>query len=154
MSQVYAFLMHTFFLFFPILNLCLSLFSLSLSLSLSQRDCVMAPKQRKSTPTRNLLQGAGSSSSDPPVPLHIRFRDEKVKTDFFENFQFNRNTRLSCRTLLTLIYLKSFGLGVGNFYLRDPQGVPSCLFRSFNLTYTALIPLCLSLLLYSKVHVS
>ena len=154
MSQVHAFFMHTFFLFFPILNLCLSPFSLSLSLSLSQRDCVMAPKQRKSTPARNLLQGAGSSSSDPPVPLHIQFRDEKVKTDFFENFQFNKNTRLFCRTLLTLLYLKSFGLGVGNFYLRDPQGVPSCLFRSFNLTYMALIPLCLSLLLYSKVHVS
>ena len=152
MSQVHAFFMHTFFLFFPILNLCLSPFSLSLSLS--QTDCVMAPKQRKSTPARNLLQGAGSSSSNPPVPLHIRFRDEKVKTDFFENFQFNRNTRLFCRTLLTLIYPKSFGLGVGNFYLRDPQGVPSCLFRSFNLTYTTLIPLCLSLLLYSKVHVS
>ena len=152
MSQVHAFFMHTFFLFFPILNLCLSL-SLSLSLSLTQTDCVMAPKQRKSTPARNLLQGAGSSSSDSPVPLDIRFRDEKVKTDFFENFQFNRNTRLFCQTLLTLIYPKSFGLEVGNFYLRDPQGVPSCLFRSFNLTYMTLIPLCLSLLLYSKVHV-
>ena len=132
----------------------LSVLSLSLSLSLCQTNCAMAPKERKSTPAWNLLQGARSSSSHPPVPLHIRFRDEKVKTDFFENFQFNRNTRLFCRTLLTLLYLKSFGLGVGNFYLRDPQGVPSCLFRSFNLTYTALIPLCLSLLLYSKVHVS
>ena len=48
----------------------------------------MAPKQCKSIPAQNPLQGSGSSSSSiPPVPSHIWFRDEKAKTDFFENFQ-------------------------------------------------------------------
>ena len=28
-----------------------------------------------------------SSSSDPPVPFHIQFHDEKAKTNFSENFQ-------------------------------------------------------------------
>ena len=44
----------------------------------------MAPKQRKSTPARNPLQGSRSSFS---VPSHIWFCDEKAKKDFFENFQ-------------------------------------------------------------------
>ena len=36
----------------------------------------------------NPLQFSGSSSSsDPLVLFHIRFRDEKAKMDFFENFQ-------------------------------------------------------------------
>ena len=62
------------------------LVSLSFSLYLSQIDCVMAPKQRKSTPAWNPLHDFGSSSSDPLVPSHIWFRDEKAKMDFFENF--------------------------------------------------------------------
>ena len=33
------------------------------------------------------FQGFGSSSSDPPVPLHICFHDEKAQTALFENFQ-------------------------------------------------------------------
>ena len=63
------------------MNLCFSI-----SLFLSRIDSDMAPKQRKSTPTRNSLRGTRSSSSDPLVPSHIRFRDEKAKTDLFENF--------------------------------------------------------------------
>ena len=47
----------------------------------------MAPKHRKSTLAQNPLHGSRLSSSLPPVPSHIRFRDEKAKTDFFENFQ-------------------------------------------------------------------
>ena len=48
----------------------------------------MAPKARKSTPTRNPLQGFESSSSDSHVPLHVRFFDEKARKDFSENFQY------------------------------------------------------------------
>ena len=60
---------------------------LSLSLSLSQIDCAIAPKARKSIPARNLLQGFGSSSSfDPLIPFHVWFRDEKSQKDFSENF--------------------------------------------------------------------
>ena len=63
-------------------------FSLSLFLSLSLLDRrAMTPKVRKSTPVWNPLRGSESSSSNPPVPSHIWFRDEKAKTNFFENFQ-------------------------------------------------------------------
>ena len=54
--------------------LCFLLFFFSLSLSLI--DCVMAPKQHKSTTTWKPLQGYKSSSSFPPS--HIQFRDEKA----------------------------------------------------------------------------
>ena len=47
----------------------------------------MAPKAHKSTPARNPFQGSRSSSSDPPVPLHIQFRDENARKDFSEIFQ-------------------------------------------------------------------
>ena len=63
-----------------------SFLSYSELMSLSRIDCVMAPKQRKSTLTRNPLRGFESSFYDPLVPSHIRFCDEKAKTDFFENF--------------------------------------------------------------------
>ena len=48
-SHVHAFFMRTFSLFIPILSCVVFLFFLSLSLSLSQIDCAMAPKQHKST---------------------------------------------------------------------------------------------------------
>ena len=44
----------------------------------------MAPK-RKSTLSQNPLRSRASTSSD-HTPSHIRFRDEKAKSDFFENF--------------------------------------------------------------------
>ena len=77
---------HAYVLFLYTLNKCFFLFFLSFSLSLflSRIDCVVAPKQRKSIPTWNPLQGFGSSSS---IPSHIWFCDEKAKTNFFENFQ-------------------------------------------------------------------
>ena len=43
----------------------------------------MAPKC-KSTPSQNPLR-SGASSSD-PTPSHVKFRDEKAKLDFSENF--------------------------------------------------------------------
>ncbi|KAK9983387.1 hypothetical protein SO802_032912 [Lithocarpus litseifolius] len=44
----------------------------------------MAPK-RKSTPSQNPLCFGASLSSD-PTPSHLRFRDEKARKDFSENF--------------------------------------------------------------------
>ena len=85
-SHVHAFFMHTFSLFIPILSCVVFCSSSFFSLSLSQIDCTMAHKQRKSTPIWNPFQGSGTSSSDPPIPFHIWFRDEKAKMDFFENF--------------------------------------------------------------------
>ena len=85
MSYVHAFFMHTSFLSF--LSLCFLVVTVfSLSLSLSQIDYAMAPKVCKSTPTWNPL-GSESFSSDPILPLHIRYRNEKVWKDFLENFQ-------------------------------------------------------------------
>ena len=39
----------------------------------------------KSTPSRNPLRSRASISSD-PTPFSIQFRNEKAKSDFFENF--------------------------------------------------------------------
>ena len=80
--------MHTSFPFFSFLCYLVVMcsLSLSLSLSLSQINCAMAPKARKSTPTRN-PPGSGSSSFDPIPPFHVWFRDEKARKDFLENFQ-------------------------------------------------------------------
>ena len=44
----------------------------------------MAPKH-KSTSSQNPLRFGVSTSSD-PTPFSVRFRDEKAKSDFFENF--------------------------------------------------------------------
>ena len=133
--------------------LCFLLFSLSLSLSLI--DCIMVSKQHKSTLTWNPLQGSRSSSFFPPLifsSMMRRPRRTSLRTS--RNVAFIQNARLFCRILSTLLSLKSFGLEIGLLYLRNPQDVPSCLFRSFTPTYMALIPMCLSLLLYSEAHVS
>ena len=99
-SHVHAFFFHAYVLsFLPFLSMCcVSFCSLSLSLSLSQIDCVIAPKQHKSTPAQNPLQGFGSSSSFPPS--HIRFRDKKAKKDFFQNFQ-KRGIHPECQVILS-----------------------------------------------------
>ena len=68
--------------------------------SLSLIDHAMASKAKKSTRAWNLLRGSGSSFSDPPVPSHIRFRDEKANTNFFENFQ-NRGVHLELQVILS-----------------------------------------------------
>ena len=50
-------------------------------------SCTMAPK-RKSILSRNSLcsKASSSSSSSDPTPSHVRFHDEKAKSDFLENF--------------------------------------------------------------------
>ena len=127
-----------------------------LSLSLSQIDCAMAPKQRKSTPIWNPLKVPGLLLLILPFLSTSGSVMRRPKWTFLRtstNVAFIRNARLSCRTLLTLLYLLSFELKDRNLYLRDPQGVLSCLFRCFTPTYMASIPLYLSLLLHSEVHV-
>lgn len=54
----------------------------------------------------------------------------------------------------TLLYPKHLALGVANLFVRNPRGVPACLYRSSTPTYMLLIPLFLSLLRYSEEHVS
>ena len=62
-------------------------FIVSLSFSPSYVSCVMAPK-RKFIPSRNPLHSGASSSSSPSnsTPSHVRFHNEKAKSDFLENF--------------------------------------------------------------------
>jgi len=93
---------------------CLPFF---LSFSPSYVSCVMAPKH-KFTPSRNPFHFGRSSSSSPsnPTPSHVRFRDEKAKLDFFENFS-RRNIHSECQVVLsdfsdtylpTVIYSRSW----------------------------------------------
>ena len=58
-------------------------FSASLSLSL-WLVYSMAPKKSKSAPSWNPLHSEASSFD--PTPSHVRFHDEKVKSDYLENF--------------------------------------------------------------------
>ena len=60
---------------------CLSL-SFSLFLALV---CFMAPK-RKSIPSQNLLCFGASTYFFDLTPFHVRFRDDKARKDFLENF--------------------------------------------------------------------
>ena len=80
--------MHTYFTFSIFLYIELywdffECFFPSLSLSLVYVSYIMAPN-RKSTPSQNLPHFRVSTSSD-PTPSHVRFCDEKAKSDFFEN---------------------------------------------------------------------
>ena len=89
MSHVHAFacICNLLFLSFDIKNVwCFSNY-LSLPLSLSYINCIMAPKC-KSTMSLNPLHFKAASSSCPsnPTPSHVRFRDKKAKSDFSKNF--------------------------------------------------------------------
>ena len=81
-----------FFISILLILICVGTFlfvpSLSLSLSVS---CSMAPK-RKSTQSQNLLRFGATSSfpSANSIPFHVRFRNEKARTDFSEKFSWLR----------------------------------------------------------------
>ena len=94
MSHVHAFFIHTY------LCWCFSAcFSLSLSPSLFLWvSCSIAPK-RKSTPSQNPLHSKSSTSSD-PTPSHVRFRDDKTRQDFLENFS-RRGVHSKCQVILS-----------------------------------------------------
>ena len=87
-SHVYAFPMHTYYLFnilviFELIGNFLIVF-LSLLLFLFTLVVSMAPK-RKSTPARNPLHSNASLSFD-YAPLSLRFRDDDAHKAFLENF--------------------------------------------------------------------
>ena len=117
-----------------------SFFSPSLSFSL----LVMAHK--KFVPSKNLIcHGSFSSSSTPSNS--IRFRDEKARDDFFENF-FDRTIHSKCQVILSEFPNTSLP---GAF---SSQGVPTCSYKSFTPACTPSIPLYLGLLQYYEVHIS
>ena len=151
-SHVHAFFMHTFFLFIPFLSTCcVSFYSLSLSL---KQTALCHPNNV------NLLRlGTPFKVLGHPFLFHLTsgFVMRWLKRTSLRTFKpmvFFQNARSFCQILPTLLSLKSFRLGIELLYLRNPQYVSSCLFRSFSPTYMASIPLCLSLLPHSEVHVS
>ena len=154
MSHVHTFFIHMFFSY--LLWTCVSF--CSFLRSLLNRTSLWHPNRRNPFQLETLVVVLGH-----PLLLFLLFhlifgsmmrmpRWTSLRTS--RNVVFIRNARLFCWILLTLLYLKSFGLEIGNLYLRDPRGVPSCLFRSFTPTYMTSIPLCLSLFLHSEVYVS
>ena len=89
--------LHFMFSFFPVPYslLCLCVSSISLS---PFSFLLMAPK--KSVPSKNPIRRRGSyssssSSSPPSIPNSMRFRDQKARNDFFENFS-NRAIHSEC----------------------------------------------------------
>ena len=121
---------------------------LSPSLSLVYISCVMVPKHN-STLSRNPLRSEASTSSD-LTPSFILFRDEKAKSDFFENSldeAFIQNTKSFYQTSPTLTYPLSFTVGVGSHCVTSRSLVHLCLSRNSTPTCMDLIIQYLSLLL-------
>ena len=150
------FFIHTFFLFYPILNLC-CVSILSFSLSLSNRTSLWHLNSANLLRLGTLLVVSGH----PLLILlfHLIFgsimrRPRRTSLRTSRIMAFIRNAWSFCRISPTLRYPMSFELGDGNLSVRNPCAVPSCLFRSFIPTYMASIPLCLSLFLHSEVHIS
>ena len=70
----------------------------SLSLSFYLVSLRMTPK-RKSTLSRNPFRSGASSSSD-PTPSHVKFRDDKARQNFSENFS-KHGIHLECQVILS-----------------------------------------------------
>jgi len=77
-------------------------------------------------------------------------RPKRTSWRTFRKVAFIQSAMLFCWTFLTLLSPSSFELGVGNLFVRDPWGVPSCLYRSFTPIHTVSIPLYLSLPRHSE----
>ena len=125
---------------------------LSPSLSLVYISCVMVPKHN-STLSQNPLHSEASTSSD-LTPSFILFRDEKAKSDFFENSldeAFIQNTKSFYQTSPTLTYPLSFTVGVGSHCVTSRSLVHLCLSRNSTPTCMDLIIQYLSLLLAFEV---
>ena len=90
MSHVHAYVPYYFYLLILKLFGAFLIVSLSLSLSLSLFLTLVASWHLNINPFRlgTLFVQEESSSSSPsnPTPSHVRFRDEKAKLDFSENF--------------------------------------------------------------------
>ena len=72
---------------------------LSLSPSLSiQLVCSMAPKKNKSTLSQNPLRSRAFTFDS--TPSHVRFHDDKARTDFLENFS-RRDIHSECQVVLS-----------------------------------------------------
>ena len=110
---------------------------------------------KKSIPSKNSIFCRGSSSSS-SLPSRDRFHDLKSQKDFEENFcdrTIHSERHVILSDFLDTLLPMRLALGVGNLFVRNPRGVPACLYRSSTPKYTLLIPLFLSLLWYLEEHV-
>ena len=102
MSHVHAFpCIRSFYSLYLDLFLLLGTFlivSFSFSLFCLCESAFMAPKC-KSTPSWNPLCSRASTSFD-PTPFFVRFRDEKAKSNFFDNFS-QRGIHFECQVILS-----------------------------------------------------
>ena len=127
---------------------CFFLSYLSLSFSL----LVMAPK--KFVPSKSPIH-RGSSSSSFPLILFGFMMKRHIMTSL-RNFLIERfiwNARSFCLISQTLLYPVLLALKDGLLFVRNPQGVPMCSYRSFTPICMPSIPLYLRLLWYFMVHV-
>ena len=147
---------HALHIFFPSF-LCLkvsfmTLFLSFLSLSLSFSLLVMALK--KFVPSKSPIH-RGSSSSSFPLILFGFVMKRHIMTSL-RNFlieRFIRNARSFCLISQTLLYPVLLALKDGLLFVRNPQGVPMCSYKSFTPICMPSIPLYLGLLWYFVVHV-
>ena len=152
-SHVNAYFMHSYH-FFSFYLLC---YDYVLSLSLSRIDCTWHP-------SANLIQLRTLFISSLHHLLTFPFlyfmfgsimrRPTRTSLRTFLSVAFIRSAMWFCWTSPTLLYPMSFTLKDGNLSVRYLWGVPSCSYRSFTPICMASIPLYLSLLQYSEVHVS
>ena len=137
-------------LFFSFYGLRLCFCSVfSLSLSLSNRTSLWHPNRENAFELETLFKVPGH-----PLHLFLLFyltSDSVMRRP--RQTALRPNAKSFCQISTTLRYPMSFELEDGNLYVRNPCVVLSCLYRSSTPTYTALIPLCLSLLRNFEVHV-
>ena len=129
--------------------LCFVIFSLSLSLSLSDRTSLWHPNRENPLQLKTLFMVPGHPLLIPFFHLISNFvmrRPRRTSLRTFRTVVFIWNARSFCRISPTLLYPKSFRLEDGGPSMGNPRGVRSCSFRSFTPTCMPLIPLCLSLL--------
>ena len=155
MSHVHAYFMHT--LSFLSLYSFVTVFSLSLSLSLSQIDCAWHPSANLIRLGTLFVLGLLHLLIFPFTFFmfdSVMRRPIRTSLRTFLNVVFIQSAMWFCWTFPTLLYPMSFKLRDGNLSVRYPCGVPSWSYRSFTPICAVSIPLYLSLPRYSEVHVS
>ena len=153
MSHVHAYVLFHYY-FWIVIVFCFFL-SLSLSLSLSRIDCAWHPSANPLRFRTLLVSGLLLLLIHPIFKFDFMMgRPTRTSLRTFRDGAFIQSTMSFYQTFPTLLYPVSFELGDGNLFVRYPWGTLSCLYMSFTLIYTVLIPLYLSLPRHSEVHVS
>ena len=97
LMHFHAYILHILYIILYWLYWCFSA-CLFLSFSLVYFSCVMALKH-KSTPSQNPFRSGASTSFD-PTPSSVRFRDDKSRQEFSENFS-RQGVHSKCQVILS-----------------------------------------------------